>query len=110
MLSGPLTRSSGRVAFDPSGQRLFVAAARDNIIQVFDSGSYAHLADVPVGQRCWHFSSTPDGTKLLAACDRSNAVYVIDALNYQTLKQLTGIPLAWGIVTYPKSAGTIDAP
>lgn len=97
------------VSFDPSGQRLLVAASRDGVIEVFDAHSYAHLADVPVGKRCWHFSFTPDGSKLLAACGRSDAVYVIDAHTYRPITQLGGLPLAWGIVTYPKSAGSIEA-
>jgi hypothetical protein len=36
------------VSYDPSGQRLFVAASRDNVIQVFDAQTFEHLADVPV--------------------------------------------------------------
>jgi YVTN family beta-propeller protein len=97
------------VAFDPAGKRLFVAAARDATLQVFDAQNYAHLADVPVGKRCWHFSFTPEGSRLLLACGRSNAVYVIDAQTYQTLEQIGDLPLAWGIVTWPGSAGTIES-
>jgi DNA-binding beta-propeller fold protein YncE len=97
------------VAFGPGGKRLFVAAARDKTVQVFDGHSYEHIADVPVGQRCWHFSFTPDGTKLLVACGRSDAVYVLDAQNYQPLKQIGELPLAWGIVTYPPSDGSIES-
>lgn len=97
------------VAFGPDGKRLFVAAARDKTVQVFDGHSYEHIADVPVGLRCWHFSFTPDGAKLLVACGRSNAVYVFDAQNYQPIKQIGGLPLAWGIVTYPHSDGSIES-
>jgi YVTN family beta-propeller protein len=97
------------VAFGPNGKRLFVAAARDKTVQVFDGHSYEHIADVPVGQRCWHFSFTPDGTKLLVACGRSDAVYVLDAQNYQPIKQIGELPLAWGIVTYPASDGSIES-
>ena len=97
------------VAFGPDGRRLFVAAARDKTIQVFDGHSYEHVADVPVGQRCWHFSFTPDGAKLLVACGRSDAVYVLDAQNYQPIKQIGELPLAWGIVTYPHSDGSIES-
>jgi YVTN family beta-propeller protein len=96
------------VAFDPSGKRLIVAAARDKTLQVFDAKTYEHVTDVPVGQRCWHFSFTPDGSKLLLACGRSNAVYVLDATSYQTIKQIEGLPLAWGVVTYPRASGSID--
>lgn len=96
------------ITFGPEGQRLLVAAARDKTLQVFDGHSFEHVADVPVGQRCWHFSFTPDGAKLLLACGRSNAVYVLDAKSYQPIKQIGDLPLAWGIVTWPRSDGTID--
>ncbi|MBN3851506.1 beta-propeller fold lactonase family protein [Paraburkholderia sp. Ac-20342] len=97
------------VAFGPDGNRLFVAAARDKAVQVFDGHTYEHIADVPVGQRCWHFSFTPDGSKLMVACGRSDAVYVLDAKSYQPLKQIGDLPLAWGIVTYPHSDGSIES-
>jgi YVTN family beta-propeller protein len=97
------------VAFGPNGQRLFVAAARDKAVQVFDGHTYEHIADVPVGQRCWHFSFTPDGAKLLVACGRSDSVYVLDAKSYQPIKQIGELPLAWGIVTYPHSDGSIES-
>jgi YVTN family beta-propeller protein len=95
------------VSFDPSGKRLLVAASRDKTLQVFDGNTYEHMQDVPVGQRCWHFSFTPDGSKLLLACGRSNAVYVLDSADYKEIKQIGDLPLAWGIVTYPPSAGSI---
>jgi YVTN family beta-propeller protein len=96
------------VAFDPAGKRLMVVAARGKMLQVFDAKSFDHVTDVPVGQRCWHFSFTPDGSKIMLACGRSNAVYVFDATSYQPIKQIEGLPLAWGIVTYPRSAGSIE--
>lgn len=97
------------VAFGPNGKRLFIAASRDKTIQVFDGHTYDHVADVPVGQRCWHFSFTPDGAKLMVACGRSDAVYVLDAKSYQPISQIGALPLAWGIVTYPHSDGSIEA-
>jgi YVTN family beta-propeller protein len=96
------------VAFDPSGKRLLVAAARGKTLQIFDAASYDPISDVPIGQRCWHFSFTPDGSKVLLACGRSNAVYVLDGSSYQTVKQIEGLPLPWGVVTYPRSAGSIE--
>jgi DNA-binding beta-propeller fold protein YncE len=97
------------VAFDPEGKHLLVAAARDKTLQVFDAKTYEHVADAPVGQRCWHFSFTPDGSKLLMACGRSNAVFVLDAKTYQTVGQIGDLPLAWGIVTSPPSQGSIES-
>ena len=98
------------VTFDRSGARVFVAASRADTLQVFDGQSYAPLADIAVGKRCWHFSFTPDDARLLVACGRSNAVQVFDARTYQPVQQIDGLPLAWGVVTYPKSVGSIDAP
>ncbi|HTH61067.1 MAG TPA: cytochrome D1 domain-containing protein [Paraburkholderia sp.] len=95
------------VAFGPDGRRLIVAAARDDTLQVFDGKTYEHVADVPVGKRCWHFSFTPDGSKLMVACGRSDAVYVLDAHTYRPIKQIGDLPLAWGIVTWPPSDGSI---
>jgi YVTN family beta-propeller protein len=96
------------LAYDPAGKRLFVAAARDSTLQVFDAKTYRHLADIPVGKRCWHFSFTPDGSKIVMACGRSNAVLVFDANSYQPVKEISGLPLAWGVVTWPRSKGSIE--
>lgn len=98
------------VAFDRAGERLFVAASRADTIQVFDAGSYENIANIATGKRCWHFSFTPDDARLLIACGRSNAVYVVDARSYQPLREIAGVALTWGIVTFPKSPGTLDAP
>uniref|UniRef100_UPI001A8FBABB YVTN family beta-propeller repeat protein n=1 Tax=Trinickia mobilis TaxID=2816356 RepID=UPI001A8FBABB len=98
------------VAFGPAGKRLLVAAARDKTLQVFDAQTYAPIADVPMGLRCWHFTFTPDGATLLVACGRSNAVYALDAQTYQPIKEIGGLPLAWGIVTYPPGDGSIESP
>jgi hypothetical protein len=35
---------------------------------------------------------------------------VFDARTYAPLKRITGKNLPWGIVTYPKSVGSLDAP
>ena len=97
------------VAFDRSGQRLFVAAARAKMLQVFDAKTFRKLADIPVGQRCWHFSFTPDEAYILVACGRSNELRVVDAKTYQPVKSISGLKLAWGVVTYPKANGSLDA-
>lgn len=97
------------VAFDASGQRLFVAAARAKTLQVLDARTFQKLADVPIGDRCWHFSFTPDEAYLLVACGRSNDIRVIDAKTYQPVKSITGLKVPWGVVTYPKANGSLDA-
>jgi len=98
------------LAFSPDGSRLFVAAAKAGLIQAFDAKSYAHLGDVKVGKRCWHFSFTQDGTRIVAACGRSDAVFVIDAVGLKPLQTIAGLKTPWGVVAYPNTSGTLDAP
>jgi DNA-binding beta-propeller fold protein YncE len=98
------------LAFSPDGGRLFVAAAKAGLIQAFDGKSYAHLADIKVGKRCWHFSFTQDGSRILAGCGRSNDVAVVDATNMTPLQTIGGFKAPWGVVAYPNASGTLDLP
>ncbi len=96
------------VAFDRAGKRLFVAAARSKSLQVFDANTFAPIKDVATGARCWHFSFTPDDRYILVACGRSNEIVVIDAQSLELVKRIADGQLPWGIVTYPKAAGSVD--
>ena len=96
------------VAFDGAGKRLFVAAARSKLLQVFDADTFAPIKDVATGARCWHFSFTPDDRDILVACGRSNEIVVIDARTLEPVKRIADSQLPWGIVTYPKSAVSVD--
>lgn len=108
--SVPTEKGPYGVAFDRDGRHIWVAAARADRLQVFDAQTLTPVAAIPVGKRCWHFSFTPDGQKLLLACGRSNAIEVIDAQSYQVVDTLPGYKLPWGVVSYPKSEGSLDAP
>ena len=96
------------VAFDRAGKRLFVAAARSKTLQVFDADTFAPIKDVSTGARCWHFSFTPDDRNILVACGRSNEIVVVDAQTLEPVKRIPDGQLPWGIVTYPKSSGSVD--
>jgi YVTN family beta-propeller protein len=98
------------LAFDRAGKRIFVAAALARKLQVFSADSLELLAEVPIGQRCWHFTFTPDDSKVLLACGRSNNVLVIDANSYKPMQTIEGFKLPWGIVTYPRSYGSLGLP
>jgi YVTN family beta-propeller protein len=98
------------VAFDRKGERLFVALARDRALQVFDAKTYQPIKNVPIGERCWHFTFTPDDSQILVACGRSHEVVVIDVKTLEPVKSIGGKKLPWGIVTYPKSVGSLDMP
>jgi YVTN family beta-propeller protein len=105
----PVAAGPYGVAYDRSGNRLLVAAARAKLLQVLDARTLQPIADIPVGLRCWHFSFSPDDAYLLVACGRSNEVRVIDAKTYRPVKSIPGLKLAWGVVTYPKASGSLDA-
>ena len=98
------------VAFDRAGKRIFVSAAMARKLQVYSSDSLQLLAEVPIGQRCWHFTFTPDDSKILLACGRSNNVVVVDANSYKALGTIEGFSTPWGIVTYPRSYGSLGLP
>jgi DNA-binding beta-propeller fold protein YncE len=98
------------VAFDRAGKRIFVSAAMAHKLQVYSSDSLQLLAEVPIGQRCWHFTFTPDDSKILLACGRSNNVVVVDANSYKALGTIEGFNTPWGIVTYPRAYGSLGLP
>lgn len=106
----PTERGPYGVAFDRAGRYLWVAASRADQLQVFDARTFALVAAIPVGKRCWHFSFTPDDQALLLACGRSHSVQVIDPSKRQVTDTLQGYKLPWGVVTFPNSAGSLDAP
>lgn len=98
------------LAYDARGERLFVASSKSRLLQVFDAQTYAPLRDIPVGERCWHFSFTPDGRRLLLACGRSHEVLAIDATSLEVVGRIDDAKLPWGVVTYPKAFGSLDQP
>jgi YVTN family beta-propeller protein len=98
------------VSFDRAGNRIFVAANKEKALQVFDAKTFEKIKDIPTGDRCWHFSFTPDDQQILLACGKSNEVIVIDANKLEVTKRITAKDMPWGIVTYPKSMGSLDRP
>ncbi len=108
--SAATKKSPYGVSFDASGRRLYVAASRASVIQVFDTTSLAVVGEIPVGARCWHFSLIPDSKRLIAACGKSDNLIVADTETFQVLKTLTGAAGPWGVVTFPRARGSIDTP
>jgi len=98
------------ISFDREGKRLFVAASKEKKLQVFDGKTFEKIAEMPGGDRCWHFSFTPDDKQILLTCGRSNDVHVFDAETYAPVAKIGGKNLPWGVVTWPKSYGSLDKP
>jgi YVTN family beta-propeller protein len=95
------------IAYDHSGEHIFVAANKEKVLQVFNAKTYEKIKDIPTGNRCWHFSFTPDDKQILLACGKSDAVFVIDAEKLEVTKQIEVKNMPWGVVTYPKAMGSI---
>jgi len=98
------------IAYDRKGERIFVAANKAKMLEVFDAKTYTKIKGIPTGNRCWHFSFTPDDKEILLACGKSDAVFVIDTEKLEVTKQIEDKKLPWGVVTYPKSMGSLDKP
>lgn len=96
------------ITYDHTGKHIFVATNKAKALQVFDANTYEKIKDIPTGNRCWHFSFTPDDKQILLACGKSDAVFVIDAEKLEVTKQIEVKNMPWGLVTYPKSMGSLD--
>jgi YVTN family beta-propeller protein len=96
------------ISYDRTGERIFVAANKAKTLEVYDAKTYAKIKDIPTGNRCWHFTFTPDDKEILLACGKSDAVFVIDAEKLEVKQQIEDKKMPWGIVTYPKSMGSLD--
>jgi len=97
------------MSFSRDGSKLYVALAKGEVIQVFDTSTWEELGRGETGKRCWHFTFTPDDSKILVACGRSDEVVVLNASDLTVVKRLTGFAMPWGIVSYPKSVGSLDS-
>jgi DNA-binding beta-propeller fold protein YncE len=103
------------VSFNHSGDKLYVAASggykKRSTLEVYDGKTFERIDRVRTeGRRCWHFTFTPDTKDILLACGRSDEVLVIDAESLIIKKRIPVPGIPWGIVTYPKSIGSLDQP
>ncbi|MDI1308174.1 MAG: cytochrome D1 domain-containing protein [Methylotenera sp.] len=96
------------ISYDRKGERIFVAANKAKTLEVYDAKTYAKIKDIPTGNRCWHFTFTPDDKEILLACGKSDEVLVIDAEKLEVTQKIEDKKMPWGVVTYPKSMGSLD--
>lgn len=96
------------VSYDRAGKRIFVASSKEKALQVYDANTFEKIKDIHTGDRCWHFSFTPDDKNILLACGRSSEIVVIDTETLEVTKRIEDMQLPWGVVTYPKSMGSLD--
>ena len=98
------------VSFDRKGERIFIASSKEKALQVYDAKTFEKIKDISTGNRCWHFSFTPDDKQILLACGKSQALMVIDTESLEKTKEISDTEMPWGVVTYPKSMGSLDQP
>jgi YVTN family beta-propeller protein len=98
------------IAYNRDGSLIYVAAGKAKKLEVFDAKTYEKVNEVDTGDRCWHFTFTPDDKEILLACGRSDEVLVIDVDTLQVTKRIEDKKLPWGVIAYPKSVGSLDAP
>jgi YVTN family beta-propeller protein len=104
----PTGKSPYGVSYDREGKRIFIASSKEKALQVFDASTFDKIKDIPTGDRCWHFSFTPDDKNILLACGRSSEIVVIDTETLEVTKRIEDKQMPWGIVTFPKSMGSLD--
>lgn len=98
------------VTYTRDGSEIVVALARGKAIQVFDAKTLELKREMPVGERCWHFSFTPDDKQLIVACGRSNNILVLDYATGNLIKDIPEGNMPWGVMVSPKSVGSLDIP
>ena len=97
------------VSFDLTGDRLFVASSKSQLLEVFETENFTKIKNIPLdAKRCWHFSFTPDNNELLMACGRSDELKVIDVNTLEVIGSISVQGIPWGVVTYPKAIGSLD--
>lgn len=96
------------VAFDDSGKHIYVATNRAHKLEVYDASTHEQVMSADSGKRCWHFSFTPDNQKILLACGKSDDVYVYNTSDLSLSSKLDIPGMPWGVLTYPKSMGSLD--
>ena len=79
-------------------------------MEIFDSVSLQPVRKISTGNRCWHFSFTPDEKHIIVACGRSNEILVINYESGELIKRFSSQKMPWGVVTHPKSMGSLDIP
>ncbi len=98
------------ISFSKEDDLAYVALSHGKAIEIFNTKSMESVGKIPAGNRCWHFTFTPDNRRLIVACGRSNDVLIIDVASRSIEKRLENLKMPWGVVTFPKSYGTLDTP
>ena len=107
----PTGKNPYGLMFSEDGQRLYVLASKSQQMLVYDMASREEFRTVDLNaRRCWHMSFSPSGEDILIACGGSDEFLVLDAMTYAEKKRLDMPGKPWGVITYPKTFGSLDEP
>jgi DNA-binding beta-propeller fold protein YncE len=107
----PTGKNPYGLMFSEDGQRLYVLASKSQQMLVYDMASREVFRTVDLNaRRCWHMSFSPSVEDILIACGGSDEFLVLDAMTYAEKKRLKVPGKPWGVITYPKTFGSLDEP
>lgn len=107
----PTGKNPYGLMFSEDGQRLYVLASKSQQMLVYDMASREEFRTVDLNaRRCWHMSFSPSGEDILIACGGSDEFLILDAMTYAEKKRLNMPGKPWGVITYPKTFGSLDEP
>jgi len=107
----PTGKNPYGLMFSEDGERLYVLASKSQQMLVYDMASREEFRTVDLNaRRCWHMSFSPSGEDILIACGGSDEFLILDAVTYAEKKRLDMPGKPWGVITYPKTFGSLDEP
>jgi uncharacterized protein (TIGR03437 family) len=89
------------LVYDSTRQRLYIANAGLNRVEVFDIAQQKLLAPVKVGQLPSSLALTPDGSTLYVANAGSESISMVDPDRLQSIGSVTFPPLPFGSTVAP---------
>jgi len=104
----PTAETPYGVAYNEGGDQIYIAANRAHKFEVYNAATHEKTNSVETAKRCWHFSFTPDNQKILLACGKSDNILVFKADDLSLTGEIPVPGMPWGLVTYPKSMGSLD--
>ena len=107
----PTGKNPYGLMFSEDGERLYVLASKSQQMLVYDMASREEFRTIDLNaRRCWHMSLSPSGDDILIACGGSDEFLVLDAMTFAEKKRLNMPGKPWGVITYPKTYGSLDEP
>jgi len=90
------TAALADIVYDATRQRVYVANAGLNRVEIYDIAQQALLTPVKVGQLPNSLALTPDGDTLYVANSGGESISIVDPIKLQTIGNVSFAPIAFG--------------